>query len=453
MQTVNPWFLAICLFTVIAFVGITVWTRRNERTTRILPPVFLTSVLLIVAGIVISNTSTSNTVNERLHAYLGTARIMASEFQDRNHHNAVTDGSSGNQNKALVAIAQRWIKINPLLTSVKTVRKTPDGKFQSIIEAGNNDPIDTLSSRGPVFSQAWEGAEQVLMPAPSTGVSFAAIPLRRGDAANSKTPVDAVMIVTFADVNWSMVVRRAQATVVIMTAVMVILTLFGGVAVGELIHALALARVARAEMLLQGDQIKEQMELIAEKNQAMAANQDMLAQANARLHALATMDGLTGLMNHRTLMEFLSTHMKRNSVVGSPSSVILFDIDNFKQLNDQYGHLAGDEALRTIGQVLRQSCPTGAAVGRYGGEEFMMVLPGASESAALAVAEEVRKRIQKAETSSRQVTTSIGVSTVYSMSKSEQTLIGEADRALYYSKQNGKNRVTHYGHGLLESAS
>lgn len=446
MQFVNPWFLIISLITVIAFIGITVWIKRNERTTKILPPIFLICSLLLVAGVLISNNAAGNTVNERLKSYLGSARIMASELQDRGHAQTKFDNPTSARKEVLQTMAKRWIKVNPLLASVKTLRKTPDGKYQSVIQAGSNEALDALSADGPVFSQAWQGAEQVMMPVPSSGVSFAAIPLHENQN------VEAVMIVTFADSNWSAVLRSAQSTVVWMTLVMVLLTLFGGLAVGELIHTLAVARVARAEMLLQGDQIKEQMDLIAEKNQAMAANHDMLAQANARLHALATMDGLTGLMNHRTLMEFLSTHMKRNSVVGSPSSVILLDIDNFKQLNDKYGHLAGDDALRTIGQVLRQSCPPGAAVGRYGGEEFMMVLPGGSESAAIAVAEELRKRIQKAEMTSRPVTTSIGVSTVYSMSKSEQTLIGEADRALYYSKRNGKNCVTHYGHGLLESA-
>jgi diguanylate cyclase (GGDEF)-like protein len=82
----------------------------------------------------------------------------------------------------------------------------------------------------------------------------------------------------------------------------------------------------------------------------------------------------------------------------------------------------------------------------------MMILPGGSESAAVAVAEELRRRIQMAKTSSRPVTASIGVSTVYSMNKSEQTLIDEADKALYVSKRSGKNRVTHFGHGMLESA-
>jgi len=448
LQFVNPWFLVISIFTMIAFAGITVWTKRSERTTRVLPPVFLISLFILIAGIVTSNSSVGSTVDERLKAYLGSARIMGSELQERGHSEHKLDGTTDIHKQRLNSIANRWITANPTVTGVKTVRKTPDGKLQTIVSAGNNESLDSLLSSAPTFSQAWEGAEQTMMPNQANGEVFSAIPIRKPD--NS---IEAVLLLTFNDSKWASVVGRAQSIVVIMTAVLIFIALFGGLAVAELIHTLANARVARAEMLLQGDQIKEQMDLIAEKNQTMAANHDLLAQANARLHALATMDGLTGLMNHRTLMEFLSTSMKRSSVVGSPSSVILLDIDNFKQLNDQYGHLAGDEALRAIGQVLRQSCPPGAAVGRYGGEEFMMVLPGGSESAAVAVAEELRKRIQATPTSSRQVTTSIGVSTVYSMSKSEQTLIGEADSALYYSKRNGKNKVTHYGHGLLDSAT
>lgn len=447
MQFVSPWFLVISILTMIAFAGITVWTKRSERTTRVLPPVFLISLFILIAGFVTANSSVGSTVDERLKAYLGSARIMGSELQNQGL-SVKFDGTSEPHKQLISNTATRWLEANPSVTGVKAIRKTPDGKFQTLVVAGNNEGIDSLISKGPVFSQAWEGSQQIMMPNQAKGEVLSAIPLRKPNGA-----IDAVLLVTFNDPKWSSVMGRAQSIVLFMTAVLIFIALFGGLAVAELIHTLANARVAKAEMLLQGDQIKEQMDLIAEKNQTMAANQDLLAQANARLHALATMDGLTGLMNHRTLMEFLSTSMKRSSVVGSPSSVILLDIDNFKQLNDQYGHLAGDDALRAIGQVLRQSCPPGAAVGRYGGEEFMMVLPGGSESAAVAVAEELRKRIQATPTSSRQVTTSIGVSTVYSMSKSEQTLIGEADSALYYSKRNGKNKVTHYGHGLLESES
>ena len=445
---VHPWFFGIAFFAVISFIGITVWTFRTKRSHKTLPVIFLFIAITLSVGFWAANASATIEAQRQINSNLDVAKLLGNEAQLGQHSAIRLDGSTEQLKNKYVEMFHRWQKLNPNIAGIQTVRKTPGGKLQPIVQAGRSEFIESHLSSSSTFSRAWEGVSQIVQMENDRSVSISASPLK----SPSEDKVEALLIVSFANRNWSHSQFDAQRGVLIMTSILLLLTLFGGVTGIALVQALAESRVARAEMTAQGDRIREQMEMIAEKNQLMATSHDALEQANKKLQSLATMDGLTGVMNHRALMEFLTVNMKRNSVIGSPSSVVLLDVDNFKQLNDHYGHIAGDDALRTLAAVLRQSCPKDAGVGRYGGEEFMLVLPGASESAAVTVAEELRRRIQMAKTSSRPVTVSIGVATVYSMSKSEQTLIDEADKALYHSKRSGKNRVTHFGHGLLESA-
>ncbi len=244
---------------------------------------------------------------------------------------------------------------------------------------------------------------------------------------------------------WSKAIERAQTKVLIGGGLLVAVALLAVVFFLDLVTHNRLLTTSKSELTIQSERIREQMDLIAEKNQEMAESRSRLEEAYAKLHLLATVDSLTGVLNHRALMESLTSGIGNNRAVGSPCSIILLDIDNFKQLNDEYGHMAGDEALRVVGRVLKECSPVGSGVGRYGGEEFMVVLPGASESAAFEVAETIRRGIEAAPQQSRAVTASLGISTVYSMGKSEQTLINEADQAMYWAKRNGKNRTAHFG--------
>jgi diguanylate cyclase (GGDEF)-like protein len=446
---VHPLFLIIAASAIAAFLGVCVWTFKSRRSMKSLPVVLLLISATLTVGYALANKASQAETERRLQSSLSIANLMSREVSHHGHAKVRLDGSTKTLASLQVNTFNRWLEAFPSITAIQTVRKTPDNRLQPILKAGESSVLPTKNASANMYSSAWDGSSHITQSNTARSESTAVLPLV--DPA-SKEKVEALLFIHFSDPGWEKALLETQVGVLAMTGILVLLAIFGGVAGTELGQTLADARVARAELVLQGQRIKEHMDLVAEKNQAMAASHDLLAVANAKLQSLATMDGLTGVMNHRTLMEFLSTNLKKNSVIGSPSSVILLDIDNFKNLNDQYGHIAGDEALRTIAQVLRQSCPQGAGVGRYGGEEFMMILPGGSESAAVAVAEELRRRIQMAKTSSRPVTASIGVSTVYSMNKSEQTLIDEADKALYVSKRSGKNRVTHFGHGMLESA-
>jgi two-component system cell cycle response regulator len=169
-----------------------------------------------------------------------------------------------------------------------------------------------------------------------------------------------------------------------------------------------------------------------------------LARQNVQLAELASTDELTGTKNRRRFREDLELLFAQVDRLGSPLSLIMLDIDHFKQYNDSFGHPAGDEVLRWIGSILRTAVRDHDIVARYGGEEFVMLLPATDEDEALAVAERVRSAIARGPWSLRKMTASLGVGTAVKETPSAAALVEEADRALYQSKQAGRNQITHY---------
>ena len=156
----------------------------------------------------------------------------------------------------------------------------------------------------------------------------------------------------------------------------------------------------------------------------------------------ANTDGLTGLYNHRHFHERLEQEIARSSRFGSTFSIILADIDLFKVYNDNYGHLAGDEVLRRMGEYIKSSIRSIDIAARYGGEEFAVILPETRLIDAQVVAERIRKTIET-KTSSRAmpVTVSIGVASWPIDGVMKEELINRADKALYQAKQTGRNRT------------
>lgn len=179
------------------------------------------------------------------------------------------------------------------------------------------------------------------------------------------------------------------------------------------------------------------------------SNQAAVAIANARLfHEVqrrAITDGLTGLHNRRhffTLAEQEYNHAIRTM---QPLSVIMFDIDHFKSFNDKYGHAIGDEVLRSIAKLTRQSLRATDIVGRYGGEEFAIILPKSNQATAYDVAERLRQQIETVPVQSTDgalsVTISLGVAQMREESKNVEQLLDQADMAMYCAKEGGRNRV------------
>lgn len=175
--------------------------------------------------------------------------------------------------------------------------------------------------------------------------------------------------------------------------------------------------------------------------------------AEAELAVLAATDGLTGLANRRTFDKTLDAEWRRASIDGSPLSLLLVDIDQFKAFNDFYGHQAGDECLRSVAHSLKQSVERpGNLVARYGGEELVVLLPATDGLEAAATAENIRAQVEalglrhEASEPSCVLTVSIGIATLRPAAglpgSSPGKLVRLADRALYQAKLKGRNRAS-----------
>lgn len=177
--------------------------------------------------------------------------------------------------------------------------------------------------------------------------------------------------------------------------------------------------------------------------------QAAIALENARLYAeaqyMAITDSLTGLYNRRYLMEQASVLVEEANQTSSDLSLILLDGDLFKRVNDTYGHLAGDQALKTIAQTCQQFLKLGQVVGRYGGEEFCILLPGLDVQAAIAVAENICRALPETEITMRgrsfSISASFGIAQHLPGDTLEQTL-SRADEALYRAKTGGRNQIS-----------
>ena len=167
-----------------------------------------------------------------------------------------------------------------------------------------------------------------------------------------------------------------------------------------------------------------------------------------RMEEMATTDGLTGLPNHRTFQKRLSLMLARAERTNKPLSVVLTDIDKFKNVNDTYGHPVGDEVLRRVAKVMAGQVRKVDIVARYGGEEFVMVLEDTDARGAALLCERVRKEIAAQLMSSDQgpfrVTISLGIASYPDDGVEKAELVDHADQALYSAKETGRNRSIRY---------
>lgn len=208
----------------------------------------------------------------------------------------------------------------------------------------------------------------------------------------------------------------------------------------------------QAEQMIrdQQEQIEEAMAKINDYNQLLEEQQKELETANVHLHELATTDGLTGLVNHRTLQGILRDQIKKSKKKKGKLAIILLDVDHFKSFNDDYGHQEGDEVLRSIGKILMDNVREEDVVARYGGEEFMAILPGASIEIAIERAEVLRTAIEGFGWKNKTVTASFGIAE-FERKISPTELITRADKALYAAKRAGRNRCVVFAE-LADSA-
>jgi two-component system cell cycle response regulator len=203
------------------------------------------------------------------------------------------------------------------------------------------------------------------------------------------------------------------------------------------------------------DQVRSVEQILAEANETLLQlslqsqqNANQLEQANKELQEQATRDSLTGAANRGRFNEFMRAQFDKARQHTQPLSIIFFDADRFKSVNDTHGHQAGDRVLVTLSKTVQDLCPSQGLVARYGGEEFAMVLPGYDRRTAAQLAEKVRnaieaERVDIGEGFMLQVTVSLGVATFDGsrfFARPEQ-LVDAADKAVYAAKESGRNCV------------
>ena len=194
---------------------------------------------------------------------------------------------------------------------------------------------------------------------------------------------------------------------------------------------------------------------------SIIANQVAVNVANARLHhtikLMATTDGLTGLINHRSFQEKADEKFTRAARFPEPISILLFDIDHFKKVNDTYGHPVGDAVLKRVSKVLKDTVRTVDTAARYGGEEFVALLENTDEAGSMKMAERIRSAIEKTkflyEGKAIPVTISVGSASFPADATDKKALIEKADQALYWAKGHGRNQCCPYSRAKAESPS
>jgi diguanylate cyclase (GGDEF)-like protein len=183
------------------------------------------------------------------------------------------------------------------------------------------------------------------------------------------------------------------------------------------------------------------------------AHQFALAYQRIKLYkeieTLAITDALTDVYTRRYFMERFEEEMSRAAARKTKVSFLMIDVDHFKKVNDQYGHLTGDEVLKHMGIILKEAVRAIDIAGRFGGEEFCVVLPETDTAGALLVAERIRKsaaaRIIKAYDATLRITVSIGIASFPEDGKLPEELIDKADWALYRAKSQGRNCTVAFG--------
>lgn len=178
---------------------------------------------------------------------------------------------------------------------------------------------------------------------------------------------------------------------------------------------------------------------------AVAIDRALLKERAGELHQLSVTDELTGLLNRRYMDERLMEEVKRSNRHGYPTSFLMLDVDHFKSYNDAFGHPAGDEALKRVGQVFHETLRGADVAARYGGEEFAVLLPQTTSDEAAVIAERLRVNVESKIFPHRPVTVSIGVASCSSELCTMKGLIQAADKSLYEAKHGGRNRVRVYG--------
>lgn len=210
----------------------------------------------------------------------------------------------------------------------------------------------------------------------------------------------------------------------------------------EALRALSRQAVAQLELRRTIAELGRAADDLRSRQREIESCRVRLDAANAALAEQCVTDGLTGVSDRRAFDTALHKELARASRDGVPLSLLLVDVDDFRTFNDEFGHEAGDQALRRVAELLAANSRPFDVVARYGGDEFALILPRAGATAALSVAERMRRTIGAAPRGGRPVTVSIGASTSGGEADGAP-LIAQAERALFRAKARGRNQVVH----------
>ena len=209
------------------------------------------------------------------------------------------------------------------------------------------------------------------------------------------------------------------------------------------LQALSRQVVAQVELRNAVEELKTNTAQLRNYQSQLEEYHQQLELTNARLRTLSVTDDLTGLNNRFSFEEEFRVAFESARQTDSSLSLLLLDADHFKSYNDEFGHPAGDDALRMIAGYLKESMRSTDFIARIGGEEFVILLPETDGKCAAVLAERCRKMLESCSCPKRPITVSIGISTLDERHIDTGMLICEADRALYHSKATGRNRVSH----------
>jgi len=240
------------------------------------------------------------------------------------------------------------------------------------------------------------------------------------------------------------VARLRNVTVLIVAALLVVVGLFAYF-LGLLITR-PLGRLTGAAVKVAGGDLDVQLPVVGggELKYVTEVFNDMVARlrgSRKELERLSVTDDLTGLYNRRYLMEALANEVRRSRRLEHPCALLMADVDHFKEYNDAYGHLAGDEALTHIAAVLRDTTRDVDCAARYGGEEFVVVLAETPLKGAVGVSERVQERLAAELFEGDKITLSVGVAEFPAHGDTAEALIASADAAMYAAKDQGRDRV------------
>ena len=210
----------------------------------------------------------------------------------------------------------------------------------------------------------------------------------------------------------------------------------------------ATARKAHSHALLERDNVELIVKLKASHSKLADANAQLL-ELNQKLESMAITDPLTGLKNRRYIDDILRQEVALYKRYGNPFSILLIDVDNFKTVNDNYGHANGDDILKFLSSVLRENSRESDTVGRFGGEEFFLLLHGTAREGAQIVADRILEQVKRPieiDGELVSVTVSIGIAHLDDAEdiNDPKELVKRSDEALYMAKNNGRDRVETY---------